>query len=134
MGKQKLFRVQAMNEKGMMLDVEIMGHKAHGIAMQEALGMCQAQGKGLIRSQMDGARGWAVYVYDAANDARYAHQVYKDEAAEHSARFDRWKACGGAGWGSPCGGGRRSGVSACSASAPCAHRWLLSSCQGRGGA
>ena len=68
MGKQKLFRVQAMNEKGMMLDVEIMGRKAHGIAMQEALGMCQAQGKGLIRSQMDGARGWAVYVIDAAND------------------------------------------------------------------
>ena len=28
MGKQKLFRVQAMNEKGMMLDVEVMGHKA----------------------------------------------------------------------------------------------------------
>ena len=93
MGKQKLFRVQALNEKGMMLDVEIMGRKAHCIAMQEALGMCQAQGKGLIRSQMDGARGWAVYVYDAVKDARYAHQVYKDEAAEHSARFDRWKAC-----------------------------------------
>ena len=39
MGKQKLFRVQAMNEKGMMLDVEVMGHKAHDTAMQEALGM-----------------------------------------------------------------------------------------------
>ena len=35
MGKQKLFRVQAMNEKGMMLDVEVMGHKAHDTAMQE---------------------------------------------------------------------------------------------------
>ena len=44
MGKQKLFRVQALNEKGMMLDVEVMGHKAHDTAMQEALGMCQAQG------------------------------------------------------------------------------------------
>ena len=84
MGKQKLFRVQAMNEKGMMLDVEVMGRKAHDTAMQEALGMCQAQGTGLVRSQMDGARGWAVYVYDAARDARYAHQVYKDEAAAHS--------------------------------------------------
>ena len=100
MGKQKLFRVQALNEKGMMLDVEVMGHKSHDIAMQEALGMCQAQGKGkgLVRSQMENARGWAVYVYDAAKDARYAHQVYKDVAAEHSARFDRWEACGGAGW------------------------------------
>ena len=98
MGKQKLFRVQAMNEKGMMLDVEVMGHEAHATAMQEDLGMCQAQGTGLVRSQMDGARGWAVYVYDAANDAQDAYQVYKDEAAAHSARFDRWKACGGAGW------------------------------------
>ena len=98
MGKQKLFRVQAMNEKGMMMDVEVMGRKARDIAMQEALGKCQAQGKGLVRSQMEHARGWAVYVYDAARDARYARQVYKDEAAAHSARFDRWKACGGAGW------------------------------------
>ena len=98
MGKQKLFRVQALNETGMMLDVGVMGRKAHGATMQEALGVCQAQGKGLIRTQMDGARGWAVYVYDAARDARYAHQVYKDEAAAHSARFDRWKECGGAGW------------------------------------
>ena len=98
MGKQKLFRVQAMNENGMMMDVEVMGRKAHGIAMQEALGMCKAQGKGLVRSQMEHARGWAVYVYDAAKDAQYARQVYKDEAAAHSARFDRWKACGGAGW------------------------------------
>ena len=98
MGKQKLFRVQAMNENGMIMDVEVMGRKAHDIAMKEALGMCQAQGKGLVRSQMEHARGWAVYVYDAAKDARYARQVYKDEAAAHSARFDRWKACGGAGW------------------------------------
>ena len=73
MGKQKLFRVQALNEKGMMLDVEVMGHKARGIAEQEALDMCQAQGTGLVRSQMDGARGWAVYVYDAAKDARSYH-------------------------------------------------------------
>ena len=49
MGKQKLFRVQALNEKGMMIDVEVMGHKAR-------------------------------------------------DTAEHSARFNRWKACGGAGW------------------------------------
>ena len=98
MGKQKLFRVQAMNENGMIMAVEVMGWKAHETAMREAFGMCQAQGTGLVRSQMDGARGWAVYVYDAANDAQDAYQVYKDESAAHSARFDRWKACGGAGW------------------------------------
>ena len=57
MGKQKLFRVQAMNENGMMMDLEVMGRKAHNIAMQEAFGMCQAQGKGLVRSQMEHARG-----------------------------------------------------------------------------
>ena len=34
MGKQKLFRVQAMNENGMMMDVEVKGRKAHDIAMQ----------------------------------------------------------------------------------------------------
>ncbi len=98
MGKQKLFRVQAMNENGMIMAVEVMGRKAHDTAMQEALGMCQAQGKGLVRSQMEHARGWAVYVYDAAKGAGYAQQVYKDEAGAHAARFDRWKACGGAGW------------------------------------
>ena len=98
MGKQKLFRVQALNEKGMMLDVEVMGRKARDIALNEALGMCRSQGKGLVRSQMGGARGWAVYVYDASKDERYAHQVYKAETAEHSARFDRWEEIGGAGW------------------------------------
>ena len=52
MGKQKLFRVQAMNEKGMMLDVEVMGAGAwllqfmrawqHACAAQDAESAVQA--------------------------------------------------------------------------------------------
>ena len=52
MGKQKLFRVQALNEKGMMLDVEVMGHKAHGIAREA-----------LARARADVASGSAPFVH-----------------------------------------------------------------------
>lgn len=94
MGKAKLYRVQAMNDNGMMLNVEVTGRKAQDLALQEALEMCKAQGAGVIRSQTHGARSWAVHVLHPGEDG--AVWVFGAIAARHNAAFEAWLATGGA--------------------------------------